>query len=686
MLVRRRRFDNLGELLSGGTLGNGQYKWGANALRFVVVTLSYLVIAKFGLQLAYVNPSASPIWPATGFAIAAVLLCGYGIVPAIFIGAFVANQRTAGSVFTSLGIASGNTLEALVAVYLVQRFGGGEQVFDAAAGVARFAVIAVLATVVSAAFGTISLTLGGYIEADQLPYVALTWWLGDLAGAIVVTPFVLLWGRNLTWLWSAPKTKLAVSYLGAAIVGFVAFTPSIPPLPIRDLLGYLTILPLLWSALRLPPRHTATVALILSGFAVWGTLQHGGPFASTDLNDSFLLLVMFMLSAAVPALALSAELSAKRREEEHQRQRALETEVLWQASIQVAQGGSFEELLRDCLERICRLTSWPVGHVVLPDDPQNPKILLPSPVWHFSDHSLRPVAEETRQFHFCIGEGLPGRIWEEGGPLWIPNISESQNLPRKAVLLAYGLHAAFGFPIYAEGRLQAVLEFFSTATQPPNEQLLHVVQSIGQQLGRVLERQRANEQQMMLLKELNHRVGNTLAVIQSMFRRSAQHAGSMKQLEDAFSARLMNLATVYKHLSESEWQTASVPELVRAAVETYCAPDYRDCDLDGPDVTVSASMALSLMMILHELAANAAKHGAFARKTGSVRVNWKETGSDQKELRLTWQEFGVAMSTQAEGTGYGFTLIDATMKALGARVERRFLDAGIFVHLAIPLR
>jgi two-component sensor histidine kinase/integral membrane sensor domain MASE1 len=656
------------------------------ALRFALVALSYFLVAKLGLQLAFIHPSASPIWPATGLAIAAVLLWGYRIAPAIFTGAFVANQITAGSVFTSLGIASGNTLEAMAAGYLVQRLGGGEQVFDEAAGVARFAVIAVLVTLISAASGPVSLTLGGYVEPDRLPHVALTWWLGDLAGALVVTPVILLWGSSNAWLQSPANPSLALPYLGAAIVGFIAFTPSIPPLPIRDLLGFLTILPLLWAALRLPPWHTATIALILSGFAVWGTLQKGGPFATADLNDSFLLLIMFMISAAVPALALSTELSTKRREEEHQRQRALETEVLWQASVEVARGGSFEDLLRGCLERICRLTGWPAGHVVLPDDPYHPKILLPSPVWHFSKDALKPVAEESKQFHFRIGEGLPGQIWEEGGPIWIPNVVESQNLPRKAVLLKYGLHALFGFPVYAEGRLQAVLEFFSTAKQPPDEQLLRVVQSIGQQLGRVLERQRANEQQKMLLKELNHRVGNTLAVIQSMFRRSAQHATSMKQLEDAFSGRLMNLSAVYKHLSESEWQTASVYDLVRAAVEPYSAPDYEDCCLEGPEVTVSASMALSLIMILHELATNASKHGAFAEKTGKVQVCWKEAGLEHKELQLTWQEFGVPTTAHAESSGYGFTLIDATTKSLGARVERRFLNEGIFVDLAIPLR
>src|SRR3954464_933681 len=92
---------------------SGQQKPLIEALRFVLVSLSYFLVAILGLQLAYVHPSASPIWPATGVAIAAVLLWGYRIAPAIFIGAFVANQLIAGSVFTSLGIASGEHTQSV---------------------------------------------------------------------------------------------------------------------------------------------------------------------------------------------------------------------------------------------------------------------------------------------------------------------------------------------------------------------------------------------------------------------------------------------------------------------------------------------------------------------------------------------------------------------------------------------
>ena len=88
---------------------NGQRE----ALQFALVALSYFAVAKLGLQLAYVHPNATPIWPATGVAIAAVLLCGYRISPAVFIAAFAVNQLTAGSIFTSLGIAAGNNARSV---------------------------------------------------------------------------------------------------------------------------------------------------------------------------------------------------------------------------------------------------------------------------------------------------------------------------------------------------------------------------------------------------------------------------------------------------------------------------------------------------------------------------------------------------------------------------------------------
>ena len=467
----------------------------------LLVGLAYFALARLGLGLASINPSATPIWPPTGLAIGAVLLWGNRIAPAIFIGAFLINQLTAGSIFSSLAIASGNTLEPVIAGYLVRHWAEGEQVFDKPTGVAKFALISLAATLVSATIGVTSLTLAGHADASSFIPVWLTWWLGDLAGALVVAPVVVLWAKSEPASLVPPQlTGTGLTYLAAVAVGVMVFSPMLQQTAVRDALSFLVILPLLWAALRQGPRDTATVVLVISAFAVWGTLMHGGPFAQPSLNDSFILLLGFMISTAVLSLALSTDVAVRNRIETKLGQRALETEVLWQATVQVAFGGSYEDLLRSCLERICRVTGWHAGHVYLPDDTDNPSRLLSSPVWHFEREELAPLAHETAGAVLAPGEGLPGRIWATKKPGWLPNISDQPRKPillkaRRETLLKYGLHAAFGFPLYAEGKLQTVLEFFSTTTQPPDEHLLRIVESIAEQLGRVLERQRGQQQQ-----------------------------------------------------------------------------------------------------------------------------------------------------------------------------------------------
>ena len=96
-------------------------------------------------------------------------------------------------------------------------------------------------------------------------------------------------------------------------VGIVAFSPLLAQTPNRDPLGFLAVLPLMWAALRRNQRDTASVALVLSGFALWGTLSGEGPFARATLNDSLLLLIMYMISTAVPTLALSADVARMSR-------------------------------------------------------------------------------------------------------------------------------------------------------------------------------------------------------------------------------------------------------------------------------------------------------------------------------------------------------------------------------------
>ena len=299
---------------SGVWSGCSRPAWHAAMLLGVSVT--YFACAKAGLLLASIDPSATPIWPPTGLALSAVLLLGYRIFPAVLLGAFLANVTTAGSIATSGAIAVGNTLECLVGAWLITRWSGGTATFNTSGGVTRFALICLLvATPISALIGVGSLTIAGYTDPSRVLPVWMTWWLGDAAGALVVTPVIILWAASDGLRLATKRDWLegAAAYASAGIIGLISFGPLVTQTATVRPLGFLAILPLTWTALRRNQRDTATVALILSGFAVWGALLGGGPFADTSLNDSFLLLLMFMISTSIPSLALSADVAMRKR-------------------------------------------------------------------------------------------------------------------------------------------------------------------------------------------------------------------------------------------------------------------------------------------------------------------------------------------------------------------------------------
>jgi PAS domain S-box-containing protein len=279
----------------------------------LTVAIAYFVLAKLGLRLASINPSASPIWPATGLALAAVLLSGLRVWPAILIGAFAANVTTAGTLETSACIALGNTLEGVVGGYLIERWSGGRGTFMSPLRVAKFAlVVAGPATIISATIGLLTLSVAGLAAWDNFTPIWVTWWLGDAAGALVVTPVIVLWAQTEWRAFGRRQAWMAVSVLiSAVVVGLVAFSPLLPRTEYTSPLGFLAILPLVWAALRRGPRDTATVGLILTGFAIWATIEHAGAFGDIGLNPSFLLLLTFMLSVSVPSLALSADVAMR---------------------------------------------------------------------------------------------------------------------------------------------------------------------------------------------------------------------------------------------------------------------------------------------------------------------------------------------------------------------------------------
>ncbi|HWN99679.1 MAG TPA: MASE1 domain-containing protein, partial [Blastocatellia bacterium] len=283
----------------------------------ITVAAIYLVAAKLGLSLAFLNASVSPVWPPTGVAMAAVMLLGYQISPAIFVAALVANLATGLPIATATGIAAGNTLEAICAGFLLHRFVGFHTPFYRARDVLKFVLLAVLfSPMVSATIGNASLCLGGADHWANFWSLWLTWWIGDGVGALVVAPLVLTWVERSSERWPASRWAEGLLLLLALFAAStVLFREALPNNFVNLSLGRLIVPFLLWAAFRLGPRGVATAIAMYSGIAVWGTRLGLGPIVGQSPNDSLLLLQVSIAAIGITFLVVAGLVAERKRGE-----------------------------------------------------------------------------------------------------------------------------------------------------------------------------------------------------------------------------------------------------------------------------------------------------------------------------------------------------------------------------------
>jgi PAS domain S-box-containing protein len=197
----------------------------------------------------------------------------------------------------------------------------------------------------------------------------------------------------------------------------------------------------------------------------------------------------------------------------------------------------------------------------------------------------------------------------------------------------------------------------------------------------VTERARAEETQRLLIGELNHRVKNTLATVQAIASQGFRHARSTEDFQQSFSGRLQSLARAHSLLSATTWEPASLRSLIAEQVAIGAVSEDR-LKLSGPDVELPPEIALRFSLILHELATNAHKYGAFSNEAGTVALDWAFRG---QVLSLTWTERGGPPVTAPDRRGFGSTLIESSMAADGARIGADYDREGVRWQLVLPL-
>jgi signal transduction histidine kinase len=284
-------------------------------LAFLLLVTVYYAVGKGGLLLATAHPAASPIWPASGLAVFALTQFGVRLWPAIFSGAFLINVTSTGSAFAALAIATGNTLEVLIACWGLRQAGlAPHHLFASPEAVIKYTVVAgLLSTSVSATIGTTSLALLTPTNWDQYGAIWLTWWLGDMGGILIVVPLLHLWyqNRNIDWtprdLFERLVTLCILVTLSAAVYGGgLALSRGNYPLQV------LVVPPLMWTAVRFGQRETASALLILTIVASYGTASGYGPFALLPPVESMLLLQAFLVVLTATTLTLGAVIRQQR--------------------------------------------------------------------------------------------------------------------------------------------------------------------------------------------------------------------------------------------------------------------------------------------------------------------------------------------------------------------------------------
>jgi two-component sensor histidine kinase len=189
----------------------------------------------------------------------------------------------------------------------------------------------------------------------------------------------------------------------------------------------------------------------------------------------------------------------------------------------------------------------------------------------------------------------------------------------------------------------------------------------------------------LLLNELNHRVKNTLTTIQSIAAQTFRRAPDPNEAAEKFEARLIALGHAHNVLSNQKWESADVRDIVNGGLEPFAARDGDRLRIRGGEVRVAPRCTLMISMVLHELATNATKHGAWSNRTGAVTVEWAKVDRDNAEwLRFVWRESGGPPVGAPVRNGFGSRLIEQSLAGVGGTATVEYDAAGLVCVLECP--
>lgn len=300
--------------------------------QILVMAICYAVTARLGMLFALPPANVTAIWAPSGIAVAGLLLWGYRLWPGIWLAAFAMDMHTLFmpdralvTTAMSAGMATGGTLAPLLSVFFLRRFTDSLSIFVRVQSVLAFVILAgMLSCIVSSTLGTISLYLGGVIPSVAVLFTWLTWWMGDVAGVVIMTPLLLTW-RHWPHLSSHPRVPPALEY-GLLLIAMLLIAQSIfiEGYP----LDYLFLTLLIWAVFRFGPHGAFTAIFVISFLSIWATSRGLGTFHHNG-QASLVLLQAYLGTVTTTILILLAVITerAKAQTEVMEYNRTLEDKV-----------------------------------------------------------------------------------------------------------------------------------------------------------------------------------------------------------------------------------------------------------------------------------------------------------------------------------------------------------------------
>jgi two-component sensor histidine kinase/integral membrane sensor domain MASE1 len=665
--------------------------------------------AAVGLALAYWAsafgspslPTASSadivLWLPAGVALAGLALGGVRLWPGVFVGQLLAGLGL--DIGHALILATGASLAAALPAAMLKARRLDLGLGDLPSVLWLMLAGGVLGATLSTASTLLTPGRDWPLDAHDVQALRLGWF-GALAAVLVVAPPLMSWRAGAPRRWPAPSVAhLAASVLAVAAAAYLMFLTPGP----RGRAWY--ILPLLiWPALAFSVRGASLAIAAMAAMVFAAALRHVGPFANAgDIAASVALAQQFTCVVAATLLILAAVADERRGSEqlrisaERLREEREALEVLNRTGAAIAAELDLDAAVQAVTDAGVALSGAEFGAFFYNvTDPGGDSYML-----YALSGAPRAAFERFGQPR---ATGVFAPTFAGEGPVRSDDITRDPrygknpphngmprgHLPVKSYLavpvksrsgeviggLFFGHRRAGAFTARAEGLVVGLAAQAAIAID--NARLYQAAQR------EIAERRRAEAHQRLLMNELNHRVKNTLATVQSMGAQTLRSGRSLAEAREALVSRIMALSAAHNLLTAERWGSADLEDVVRMAVAPFDEPAGTRFEIAGPGLRLPPPSALGLAMALHELGANAARYGALGESGGSVTVTWSRRGDGLVEF--VWSEAGGPEVSAPLRRGFGSRLIqEGLSRELRGEVRMDFLPEGLRCVLTFPL-